>query len=80
MVMQPRSFIVRILYEDVNPQGKITQWHGSIERVGAEKRLYFWELESIADFIQEDCGIKSRGISRWRRWFRGFWQRIRYGN
>jgi hypothetical protein len=78
MDAQPRSFIVRILYEE-DPQSKITRWHGSIERVGAEKRLYFRELESIAQFIQEDCQIRPKAAPRWRTRLKGWWQRIRNG-
>jgi hypothetical protein len=41
--------------------------------------LYFRELESIAQFIQEDCQIHPRATTRWRTWWRGWWQRIRNG-
>ena len=52
-----QSFVVRIWHEAVDNNGKVTAWRGSIDHVGSEKRLYFQDLQTIAEFIQSEAGI-----------------------
>ena len=72
------SFIVRIWQEAEDNAAEPTAWRGSIEQVGSDQRLYFYDLEGILRFIETQTGITThRPIIRWRptwealkAWFR----------
>ena len=69
------SFIVRIWHEE-DPSGeKITSWRGSIEQVGNDKRLYFYDLQGIIRFIREQTGIQS---DQPPSWWQSLWSRLRH--
>ena len=54
-----QSFLVRLWHEAVDSEGNATAWRGSIDHVGADKRLHFQELATILEFIQQEAGITS---------------------
>jgi hypothetical protein len=61
------SFIIRVWHESQDSDGNILAWRGSIDHVGSNKRLYFQNLDGIAQFIQEQSGVcKARNSSTWR--------------
>jgi hypothetical protein len=68
-----QSFVIRIWHEDATDQQKTVVWHGSIDHVGANKRLYFADLDAVVNFIQERVGMVSRSRLRWAM----FWARAR---
>lgn len=60
------AFIIRIWHEAIDPKEKIV-WRGSIERVGTEQRLYFFDLDCMLQFIQDQAGLPRPGSnSLWR--------------
>jgi hypothetical protein len=62
------SFIVRIWKIEEDGEDKVQAWRGSIDHVGTEKRLYFYNLNGIIRFIQDQIGIDSvQPLSRWPR-------------
>jgi hypothetical protein len=61
------SFIIRIWHEAVDSKGNIVAWRGSIDYVGNDQRLYFYDLDGIVRFIQEQAGLNvSRPGPKWR--------------
>lgn len=68
-----QSFVVRVWHEAATDQDETVVWHGSIDHVGANKRLYFADLDAVVRFIQERAGMVSRSRSRWA----AFWARVR---
>ncbi len=56
------SFIVRIWSEEDQEArpGHRKIWRGSIEHVGQDKRLYFYDLNGILRFIREQASIETR--------------------
>lgn len=70
------SFIVRISRDQADTSGSLTRWHGSIEKVGQEQRLYIRDLGAILRFIEEQSHIPPTNLkTRLRR----VWQRIWHG-
>ncbi len=64
------SFIVRIWNEATDQNGVPVTWRGSIDHVGGGERLYFYELDGVIRFIQEQLGIrKKQPISIWQSIF-----------
>lgn len=59
-----QSFVVRIWHEAVDNSGQVIAWRGSIDHVGSEKRLYFQDLETIAQFIQNETGINQNAAPK----------------
>ena len=51
------SFIVRIWQESEEDTDEPMAWRGSIEQVGSDQRLYFYDLEGILRFIETQTGI-----------------------
>lgn len=51
------SFIVRIWHEAVDRAGNVLAWKGYIEQVGADRHLYFQDLDVMARFIQGQCRL-----------------------
>jgi hypothetical protein len=66
------AFIVRVWQES---SGKIPSWRGFIEYVGQNKRLYFYDLDRIANFIKEQTGA---GINKVGPWWHSPWDWIRH--
>ncbi len=61
------SFVVRIWHEAVDGKGHIIAWRGSIDYVGSGQRLYFYDLDGIVRFIQEQAELNPKGLgSKWR--------------
>lgn len=61
------SFIVRI-WDEPHQVGNPPQnfWRGSIIYVGSDKRLYFDDLNSIANFIREQVRADGpQAVARW---------------
>lgn len=80
-----QSFVVRIWHEATDSEGKIVAWRGFVDHVGSAKRLYFYDLDKIARFIQQEAGLSarqsvgersSRGISRFAGAFLAFVRRF----
>jgi hypothetical protein len=62
-----QAFIVRIWHEEEDDQQERLIWRGSIEEVGSDKRLYFYDLDGIIRYIQEHTGIDARrSLTRWQ--------------
>jgi hypothetical protein len=59
------SFIVRIWRDSSNSQSPEAGWRGSIDDVSSGKRLYFQDLESVDQFIQEQTGAVFKPASMW---------------
>lgn len=51
------SFIVRLWFEQTDNDDRSTAWRGSIDWVGHPGRIYFTDLDRIADFIQTQLGL-----------------------
>lgn len=61
------AFIVRIWQESEEGEEEQAAWRGSIEQVGSDLRVYFFDLDGILRFIQEQTGIRTqRQFLRWR--------------
>lgn len=60
------SFIVRIWREALDSAGNVLSWKGYIEQVGADRYLYFQDLDVMARFIQGQCrlppGVGARNL------------------
>lgn len=61
------AFVVRIWKESMDEQGKAIIWHGSIDYVGGNRRLYFYNIDTMAKFILEQAEIRSRKPLDWAR-------------
>ena len=61
------SFIVRIWFEDDESEETTKAWRGSIERVGSDQRLYFYDLNAIFRFVEEQAGIDGHEQIPWWR-------------
>jgi hypothetical protein len=70
---ETQSFVVRIWREVVDGQGKTVVWRGSIDHVGANKRLYFADLDAVVRFIRQQAGMAARS----RHGRAGVWTRVR---
>lgn len=64
------AFIVRIWNESGDDPGAASLWHGSIDYVGGNRRLYFYNLDSMVKFVLEQTGIRSRKPFDWARRFK----------
>ena len=64
------AFIVRIWKDAMDEEGSISGWHGSIDHVGSNQRLYFYKLESIQHYVREHTGIGVKPVKRW-------WKKLR---
>jgi hypothetical protein len=64
---QSQTFIIRIWKERVLEDGMVDYWHGAIDQVGHNKRLYFYNLDSISRFIQEQTGVSEKVDKPWWR-------------
>jgi hypothetical protein len=61
------SFIVRVWNEATDKNGVPVAWRGSIDHVGRGERLYFYELNGIVRYIQEQIGVHvKRPASIWQ--------------
>jgi hypothetical protein len=61
------AFIIRIWNEAAGDERSAAVWCGSIDHVGSDKRLYFYNLDGIVRFIQEQTGMAPpRPTSWWR--------------
>ena len=69
-----QSFIVRIWNDADLETGKIKAWRGSIVHVGHGSRFYFYNLNSIPDFIRKQTGM---GSERFDAWFKAILDRVR---
>jgi hypothetical protein len=63
--LEANTFIVRIWNEKIGENGEIEYWRGSIDHVGSSKRLYFYSLESISQFISEQTGVVNIHMDSW---------------
>lgn len=59
------SFVIRIWYETTDEEGTATAWRGYIDHVGVDERLYFQELEKMAQFIKKQANLKPKQPRRW---------------
>ena len=59
------TFIIRIWNEKTGEDGEVEYWRGSIDHVGSSKRLYFYSLESISQFISEQAGVVNERRDSW---------------
>lgn len=64
------AFIVRIWKDSNDSDGLVSGWHGSIDHVGSNQRLYFYQLESILQFVRERTGIGIKPVKSW-------WKKLR---
>ena len=64
---QSQTFIIRIWNERIKEDGIVDYWHGAIDEVGHNKRLYFYSLDSIARFIREQTGVSEKVGGPWWR-------------
>jgi len=67
MEQDNHSFIIRI-WDASSTQGNLLEktWRGSIDYVGSGKRLYFNDLNSIANFIREQIHSDDpQAVARW---------------
>jgi hypothetical protein len=64
------AFIVRIWKDSADSDGSVSGWHGSIDHVGSNQRLYFYQLESILQFVRERTGIGFKPVKSW-------WKKLR---
>ena len=64
------AFIVRIWKDSSDKDGQVSGWHGSIDHVGSNQRLYFYKLESILQFVKERTGIGIKPVKSW-------WKKLR---
>ena len=62
---QSRTFIIRIWNERVKENGIVDYWHGAIDQVGSNNRLYFYSLDSITQFIREQTGVSFTAGKPW---------------
>ena len=69
MENQTHSFIVRIWRES---DEEIVTWRGLIEDIGQNDRLYFYDLDSITNFIRNQIGNETEKVdNRWYRLWNG---------
>ena len=59
------SFDILIWHETVDQAGNLTAWRGYIDTVGASKRLYFQDLETISNFIKEQADLAPNRPAHW---------------
>ena len=60
------AFIVRIWDEAFDSDDTLSNWRGIIEYVGKDRRLYFYELQAIPRFIQEQTKLETRNFHWWQ--------------
>ncbi len=73
MRTDPHAFIVRIWIDADTAETASPQWHGVIAQVGSQEHLYFFDLDSIKDYIQEHAGLPPQRpywYHRFRLWLR----------
>jgi len=56
---ETHSFIVRIWNAADAKSKDVSGWRGSIDYVGSDRRLYFYDLESIVRFIREQVAVNT---------------------
>lgn len=54
------AFIIRIWQENGFQTREEAVWRGSITHVGSNQQLYFCDLNSIVEFINDQAGIQRR--------------------
>jgi hypothetical protein len=54
------AFIIRIWQENEIQTCEEAVWRGSITHVGSNQQLYFCDLHSVVDFINDQAGIHRR--------------------
>ena len=61
------AFIVRIWSEATDEDEQASGWRGSIQTVGSDSRLYFYDFNAIRRFIEENLHLtRARPRSWWR--------------
>jgi hypothetical protein len=60
-----QAFIVRVWSESTDESGNAAGWRGSIQNVGSDSRLYFYEFSAIPHFIEESLQITSNQPRSW---------------
>jgi hypothetical protein len=63
------SFVIRIWHEEIDPQGRIVYWRGTVDHVSSGKRAHFSDIEGLIRFIEQQTGL-ARGIRV------GWWERL----
>lgn len=64
MKIEPQAFIVRIWSDSDEIDDPSQSLRGMIEHVGSSKRSYFYDLEGIRLFIQEELRIDQKETKR----------------
>ena len=62
MKIDPQAFIVRIWSDSEEIDDSSQSLRGMIEHVGSSKRSYFYDLEGIRLFIQEELSINDQEL------------------
>ncbi len=60
-----QAFIVRIWSETSGPGGQSASLRGSIQTVGTNRRLYFYDLGAIRRFIEENLPLNGDRPRSW---------------
>jgi len=60
-----QAFIVRIWSETTDEGGHASTWRGSIQTVGSNRRLYFYDFNAIRRFIEESLQLTSGPPRSW---------------
>ncbi len=65
---ETHSFIVRVWQIPKDASLGSSDWRGSIDYVGQNKRLYFYRIDAVVHFIWEQtCMAYRQSPSRWRK-------------
>ena len=59
------AYIVRIWSESTDEGGQASGWRGSIETVGSNRRLYFYDFNAIRRFIEESLHLSEGQPRSW---------------
>jgi len=59
-----QSFVVRIWREEVDEDGNITAWRGSVDHVGSGGRVHFQDLDQLTGFIRRRAGLSDSRVGR----------------
>ena len=62
------AFVIRVWNEGAGA-GSANTWRGYIEHVNHDNRMYFYDLNGVARYIQQQIGFQSKKqLFGWRTW------------
>lgn len=68
MEKDSHAFVIRV-WNEGSGAGRAAAWRGYIEHVNHGERMYFYDLNGVARYIQQQLGLQSSEPHlQWRAW------------